>query len=177
LQLDPHFVFNNLSVLSELILEDQKLGYDYSENFSKVYRYLLLNSRKDLITLEEELKFLRAYIFLLHYRAGSGIAFEINIDSAHLSLQLPPLTLQLLIENAMKHNKLLKSNPLKIAVCSGINMDLIVCNSLIPLDKSELSPGLGLNNIVQRYELLSEALPVIEQTDKRFIVTIPLIKG
>lgn len=177
LQLDPHFVFNNLSVLSELILEDQQLGYDYSENFSKVYRYLLLNSRKDLITLDEELKFLKAYIFLLHHRAGAGIMFEIDIKSKHLNYQLPPLTLQLLVENAMKHNKILKKNPLKITVRSGEHMDLTVSNTLMPLVKSGLSSGLGLNNIVQRYELLSERIPVIEHKENLFIVTIPLIKG
>jgi two-component system LytT family sensor kinase len=175
LQLDPHFVFNNLSVLSELILEDQQLGYQYSENFSKVYRYLLINSKKDLITLEEEMKFLKAYIFLLKHRAGTGIAFEINIDQSQLKLHLPPMTLQLLIENAMKHNKFLKSNPLKIVVQSGTDDDLIVSNSIIPLQKTESSPGLGLQNIVQRYLLLTDRIPQITATDELFTVSIPLI--
>ncbi|MCE7043191.1 sensor histidine kinase [Dyadobacter sp. CY312] len=177
LQLDPHFVFNNLSVLSELILEDQQLGYQYSENFSKVYRYLLLNSRKDLITLADEMKFLRAYIFLLKHRAGSGITFEINIDPAQLNLHLPPMTLQLLIENAMKHNKFLKSNPLQIIVTSGPNDDLIVSNSIIPLQKKKNSPGLGLQNIIQRYLLLTDRRPQITTTDAMFTVEIPLIKS
>ncbi|WP_221390974.1 sensor histidine kinase [Dyadobacter sp. NIV53] len=177
LQLDPHFVFNNLSVLSELILEDQQLGYQYSENFSKVYRYLLLNSKKDLITLEQEMKFLKAYIFLLKHRAGTGIAFDINIDQAHLNLLLPPMTLQLLIENAMKHNQFLKSNPLQIMVRSGENSDLIVSNSIIPLHKKEHSPGLGLQNIVQRYLLLTDRTPRITNNDLFFTVSIPLIKS
>lgn len=177
LQLDPHFVFNNLSVLSELILEDQQLGYQYSENFSQVYRYLLLNSKKDLITLQEEMKFLNAYIFLLHHRAGSGIAFEIKIDRAHLNLSLPPMTLQLLIENAMKHNKFLKSNPLLITVKSGENTDLIVSNSIIPLQTKERSSGLGLKNIIQRYVLLTDRTPQITTTSTMFIVSIPLIKS
>jgi len=177
LQLDPHFVFNNLSVLSELILDDQQLGYDYAENFSKVYRYLLLNSRKDLITLEDEMKFLKAYIFLLEHRAGSGIHFEININADHLNLHLPPMTLQLLIENAMKHNKFLKSNPLKISVKSGQNSELIVSNSIIPLQKKEPSSSLGLQNIAQRYLLLSDREPVITANDYFFSVSIPLIKS
>jgi len=177
LQLDPHFVFNNLSVLSELILEDQQLGYQYSENFSKVYRYLLLNSKKDLITLEDEMKFLKAYIFLLKHRAGTGIAFEIDIDPDQLNLHLPPMTLQLLIENAMKHNKFLKSNPLRIVVKSGTDDDLIVSNSIIPLQKKETSPGLGLQNIVQRYLLLTDRVPQITTTDDLFTVSIPLIKS
>lgn len=177
LQLDSHFVFNNLSVLSELILEDQQLGYQYSENFSKVYRYLLINSKKNLITLEEEMKFLSAYIFLLKHRAGSGIAFQINIDPSQLYLHLPPMTLQLLIENAMKHNKFIKSNPLKITVVSGKNDELIVSNSIIPLQKKEYSPGLGLQNIVQRYHLLTDRTPQITTTDNMFTVSIPLIKS
>ena len=177
LQLDPHFVFNNLSVLSELILEDQQLGYHYAENFSKVYRYLLLNSRKDLITLEDEMKFLKAYIFLLEHRAGSGIHFEININADHLNLHLPPMTLQLLIENAMKHNKFLKSNPLKISVKSGENADLIVCNSIIPLQKAEPSSALGLQNITQRYQLLSKREPLISANESYFTVSIPLLKS
>lgn len=177
LQLDPHFVFNNLSVLSELILEDQQLGYDYAENFSKVYRYLLLNSRKNLITLEEELKFLKAYIFLLEHRAGSGILFEIHIDDALLNLQLPPLTLQLLIENAMKHNKVLKSNPLKIVIQGGTDMNLIVSNLVIPLEKKEMSSGIGLQNIIQRYLLLSDRAPQITANNILFTVSIPLIKA
>ena len=177
LQLDPHFVFNNLSVLSELILEDQQLGYHYAENFSKVYRYLLLNSRKNLITLEDEMKFLKAYIFLLEHRAGSGIHFEININADHLNLHLPPMTLQLLIENAMKHNKFLKSNPLKISVKSGENADLIVCNSIIPLQRTEPSSALGLQNITQRYQLLSKREPLISANESYFTVSIPLLKS
>ncbi|MDQ6477202.1 histidine kinase [Dyadobacter sp. LHD-138] len=176
LQLDPHFVFNNLSVLSELILEDQQLGYNYSENFSKVYRYLLLNSKRNLITLEEELKFLNAYIFLLEHRAGSRLEFEIQVDNAHLSLCLPPMTLQLLIENAMKHNKFVKTNPLKIKVHSSQNMDLIVSNSIIPLEKKGVSSGIGLHNIIQRYLLLSDRTPEINTNDNLFTVSIPLLK-
>jgi two-component system LytT family sensor kinase len=176
LQLDPHFVFNNLSVLSELILEDQQLGFHYSENLSKVYRYLLRNSTRDLITLQEELKFLKAYIFLLKHRAGCGITFEIDIDQAHLNLHLPPMTLQLLIENAMKHNKFLKSDPLKITVRSGEDMDLVVSNSILPLEKKHPSSGLGLQNIAQRYLLLSDRTPRIATDNFFFTVSIPLIK-
>ena len=105
LQLDPHFVFNNLSVLSELILRDQQLGYEYAENFTKIYRYMLVNSKKNIIHLEEEIKFLNAYIFLLKQRVGEGLIFEIDIDRKQYLNSLPPLTLQLLVENAMKHNK------------------------------------------------------------------------
>lgn len=176
LQLDPHFVFNNLSVLSELILEDQQLGYHFAENLSKVYRYLLIHSKRDLITLEDELKFLNAYIFLIQHRAGTGVEFQIQIDPSYLKLQLPPMTIQLLIENAMKHNKFIKTNPLQIKIWCGYDQNLIVSNSLIPLERKGISSGIGLQNIVQRYLLLSDRTPEITENNEFFTVSIPLIK-
>lgn len=176
LQLDPHFVFNNLSVLSELILEDQQLGYTYAENFAKVYRYLLVNSKKDIIALEEELKFLNAYIFLIENRVGGGVVFEINIDKSWYGMQIPPLTLQILIENALKHNKTLKTNPLKISVSVDENERLVVSNSLFPLDKKAQSSGIGLSNIFNRYKLLGKEVPEVTEGPASFIVSIPLIK-
>ncbi|HJT74397.1 MAG TPA: histidine kinase [Chitinophaga sp.] len=176
LQIDPHFVFNNLSVLSELILEDQQLGYEYAENFSKVYRYLLINSKKDIILLEEELKFLNAYIFLIRHRAGNGVHFEIDVDKGSRELYLPPLTLQLLIENALKHNKTIKSDPLKIRIFSNDKKELIVENKLIAIEKQVSSSGIGLQNIISRYELLSKEPPEIIKGADSFKVIIRLIK-
>lgn len=176
LQIDPHFVFNNLSVLSELILEDQQLGYEYAENFSKVYRYLLVNSRKDIIALEDELKFLNSYIFLIQHRVGAGVHFDINVDKDSRSMYLPPLTLQLLVENALKHNKTVKSNPLKIKVYSTEKKELIVENTLIAIEKQANSSGIGIQNIINRYNLLSKAPPEIIAEGGLFKVIILLIK-
>ncbi len=175
LQLDPHFVFNSLSVLSELILEDQQLGYEYSENFAKVYRYLLVNSKKDLISSEEELKFLHAYLFLVKKRIGDGVLFEINIDTSMLHLKLPPLTLQLFIENALKHNQTTKTNPLLIRIYSDTNEYLVVENILIPLLNKPFSAGIGLTNIGSRYALLTERKPIVENNGQLFIVKAPMI--
>jgi LytS/YehU family sensor histidine kinase len=176
LQIDPHFVFNNLSVLSELILEDQQLGYQYAENFSKVYRYLLVNSRKDIISLEEEMKFLNAYIFLIQQRVGNGVVFEIDVDKAHRNLYLPPLTLQLLVENALKHNKMIKSSPLHIKIYNNDKPELIIVNTLLPIEKQVNSSGIGIQNIIRRYSLLSDRIPEITKDTKSFKVIIPLIK-
>lgn len=175
LQIDPHFVFNNLSVLSELILENQQLGYQYAENFSKVYRYLLVNSRKDLILLSDELKFLTAYIFLIEHRVGSGVHFEINVDTDNNNLHVPPLTLQLLVENALKHNKTVKNNPLIIKVYLD-NKNLVVENTRIPIEKQANSSGIGIHNIISRYNLLSDKRPEIVHDADSFKVIIPLIK-
>lgn len=175
LQLDPHFVFNNLSVLSELILKDQQLGYEYAESFAKVYRYLLVNSRKDMIPLEEELKFLNAYLFLIKNRIGEGVVFEIDIDKAALHLQLPPMTLQLFIENALKHNQTITASPLHVRIATIPGKELIVVNSMRPLVNKPHSAGIGLSNILSRYALLTDRKPEIEKNEHFFIVKVPLI--
>lgn len=175
LQLDPHFVFNSLSVLSELILLDPALGHEFSENFSKVYRYMLLNASKNLIELREEIKFLNAYRFLLTTRAGDGLRFEIQVPDLSQQLLIPPLTLQLLVENAVKHNKLLKEKPLVIRVEFIGPADLLVSNNIMPLDRAQPSSGVGLRNIFERYRLLSEKQPVITATAEHFAVRVPLL--
>lgn len=175
LQIDPHFIFNNLSVLSELILENQQLGYEYAENFSKVYRYLLINSKKDSIALEEELKFLDSYIFLIKKRIGDGVVFNISIDENYKSMLIPPLTLQFLVENAIKHNQTLKSNPLEIKIYTLPSKNLVVYNTLSPLLNKTASAKVGVKNIMNRFELLGERKPLILKTEKDFIAKIPLL--
>lgn len=177
LQIDPHFVFNNLSVLSELILENQKLGYEYAENFSKIYRYMLVSSKKNIIPLENELKFLDAYMFLIKHRIGQGVEFKIDVSEESRQLYMPPLTLQLLIENALKHNRTSKKHPLAIRIHTNDKNELIVENELLPIEKPLESSGIGIRNIVRRYSLLSAKQPDIVKSDNTFKVTIPLIKG
>lgn len=176
LQIDPHFVFNNLSVLSELILEDQQLGYDYSENFTSIYRYMLLNSKKNIISLEEELKFLRSYMFLIKHRVGEGVHFIVEVSEQSRVLYMPPFTLQILVENAIKHNKVVKTNPMQIKIYSTPNDELVVENSLLPVEKVLSSSGIGLANITRRYSLLSSKEPAIIKDDSIFKVIIPLLK-
>lgn len=174
LQIDPHFVFNNLSVLSELILEDQQLGYEYAENFSKIYRYLLVSAKKNTIRLEDELKFLDAYQFLVKQRFGQGVSFEINVDAESRQKQMPPLTLQLLVENALKHNKTSRKEPLRIRIFTNGSDQLIVENALIPIEHPLDSSGIGIRNIVRRYNLLGDCEPVVSMDKHIFKVTLPL---
>lgn len=162
--------------MSELILQNQKLGYEYAENFSKIYRYILINSRKDYISLKEELSFLQSYIFLIKQRVGEGVLFEITIDNTFQSLYILPLTLQLLVENALKHNKTQKSKPLLIKIYTNQKTELVVENTLLPVENKNLSSGIGLNNIIHRYSLLSKSQPVITKDDTLFRVEVPLIK-
>lgn len=176
LQLDPHFIFNCLSILSELILENQQLGYEYSERFSKVYRFLLVNSKKNTISLEEELKFLDSYIFLIKHRIGSGITFDIDVEPSSKALFLPPLTLQLLIENALKHNCTNKNNPLTIKVYTEGSDTLVVENSLSLIESKSLSSfGIGIPNIMSRFELLQGKVPEIVKTASTYKVVVHLM--
>jgi len=175
LQIDPHFIFNNLSVLSELILEDQQLGYEYSEKFARVYRYLLVNSKKDIIVLEEELRFLDSYIFLIEKRIGRGVVFKIDIDEEYRTMYTLPLSLQLLVENAIKHNQTSKANPLEIHVYTSSDEELVVSNTFLPLINKPDSSGVGLTNVIARYEILGYTKPIIEKTENKFIVKLPLI--
>ncbi|WP_047447811.1 sensor histidine kinase [Alistipes sp. ZOR0009] len=175
LQIDPHFMFNNLSVLSELILQDQQLGYTYAENFSKIYRYMLVNSRKDFIELKDELTFLKSYMFLIKQRIGDGVMFDIKIDAAAQELLILPLTLQLLVENAIKHNKTQKETPLKISIYNRGKKELAIQNTLLPIENVIDSMGIGLSNIVRRYSFLSNSQPTASKEDGMFIVRIPLI--
>lgn len=176
LQLDPHFIFNNLSVLSELILVDQNLGYTYSENFAKVYRFLLLSSKKNLVPLEEEMRFLRSYIFLTEHRIGNGVHFSIDVAEKANKLLIPPLTLQLLIENAIKHNATTKDNPLEIKIYTDTEQNVIIENNVLALKHAiKDSTGLGLANIIRRFSLLSHKVPDIIYKHNIFKVVIHLI--
>ncbi len=175
-QIDPHFVFNNLSVLSELILKDQQLGYEYAENFSRIYRYLLVNSKKNVISLHEELKFLDSYIFLIENRFGGGVVFDIKVDPLKHNAQLPPLTLQLLVENALKHNQTSKKQPLNVKVYTTSHQELVVENAIIPMETISNSSGIGISNILQRYSLLSSLQPEIINDGTLFKVVLPLLE-
>jgi len=176
LQINPHFIFNNLSVLSEIILRDQKLGYEYAENFSKVYRYLLINSKKNIIAVEEELKFLDAYIFMTQKRLENGVIFKVDMDENCKYKEIPPMTLQFLVENAIKHNQTSKQHPLVISIRTINTNEIQVSNTLIPLiNKTTTSTGVGLSNIEQRFELLNFPKPQIEITPSSYTVKIPLL--
>lgn len=176
LQIDSHFVFNNLSVLSETILKDQMLGYTYAENFSRIYRYLLVNAKKDIITLEQELKFLESYRFLIEHRFSNGVQFHISADESSKSLYMPPLTLQLLVENALKHNKTNRKEPLIVRISTDNAQTLTVENNILPIAKVQDSFGIGLTNIKRRYQLLSKRPVEISKANNCFKVTIPLLK-
>jgi two-component system LytT family sensor kinase len=175
MQLDPHFMFNNFSTLSALIAEDQTLAQHFLEKLSRVYRYMIINVHKNIISVEEELNFANAYFYLIKIRLGENIKMELNLPDFVLKKGIPPITLQLLIENAIKHNTASRSKPLLITIAADDNGDLLVKNTLQRLNYNIPSTGTGLQNIESRYKLLSERLPEVTETDNVFQVKLPLM--
>lgn len=175
IQLDPHFMFNNFSTLSELINEDATLANDFLENLSHVYRYMIINQKKDLISLKEEIAFIKQYYYLIYIRHGENVQLNITLNDDVLNLNVPPISVQLLVENAIKHNIATLNNPLIINISSEDSF-LKVCNNLQRISNSFPSTGIGLKNITDRYSLLSsDKLPVIQETENCFCVSLPLI--
>lgn len=174
-QISPHFLFNSLSSLSSLIEEDPKLARRFVDEMAVVYRYLLQSNEKQLITLREEIDFINAYAAMLQTRFPAGLEVDINIDEHCFTKLLLPLTLQILLENAVKHNAVLPSKPLLVSIHSVNNSSVIVENNIQPKTRPVASNKMGLNNIVAKYKLLDHAAVSIEQVDNKFRVTIPLI--
>lgn len=173
-QVNPHFLFNSLNVLTSLIKLEPDLAEKFTEHLSKVYRYVLENKDKDLVKLRTELEFLEAYIFLLNIRFMDKIIIEVDIDEHNKDLMILPLALQLLIENAIKHNTMSKKNPLDIRIFIEDGNILNVVNNLQERESHMVSTGLGLKNIEHRYKLLELPTPEFIKTETRFIARVPL---
>lgn len=173
-QLDPHFLFNSLNVLTSLIEENPKNAQKFTTSLSKVYRYVLEQKNKDLVTVDEELNFARTYMSLLKMRFEDSIIFEIPDQASNPESKVVPLSLQLLLENAVKHNMVTSSKPLQIKIYETAGM-LVVENNLQPKQIVKKSSGVGLENIKQRYKLLSNKKVSINQQAKRFAVAIPML--
>ena len=172
-QLSPHFVFNNFSILADLIEVDPKRASAYLMNLSKVYRYTLSHLDHETVTLQEELAFLNQYLALLQQRFGEGIQVRIADEVAQLQGKLPPAALQMLIENAIKHNEHTQTHPLFIYVTAE-GQRINVSNKKQPITNAE-STSVGQHNIVERYRLLTSQKVVINDTQDEYCVSIPLI--
>jgi sensor histidine kinase YesM len=175
LQLDPHFLFNNLSIVTALIEDQPSTAVSYVAKLSSIYRYMLTNRIQNLIPLTEELEFIKAYLFLYQIRYGNGINVRIDEVGAAKVCCLPPLTLQLLIENAIKHNVFSTELPLNIHIYFSEDEFLVVENNKMPKLAQEPGTNMGLKNIKERYRLMNAPAPVITNGDLFFRVEIPLI--
>ncbi|KYP15423.1 MAG: hypothetical protein A1D16_12940 [Flavihumibacter sp. CACIAM 22H1] len=174
-QINPHFLFNNLNVLSGLLVKDNPEANEFVESFASVYRYLLSNQDKELVTVRSEAAFIQPYIFLLQKRFPESLSVSFYIPEEDLNKLIIPGALQMLIENAIKHNIVSRQFPLVIDISVNGNNSLVVSNNLQIKSPVEPSTRIGLNNIKQRYELSTDKTISIKRDDKIFSVYLPLI--
>ncbi len=175
-QVNPHFLFNSLNSLSSLISEDPDKAEKFLDEMSKVYRYLLRTNEDGLTTLDAEMQFIYSYFHMLKTRYTDGLELETQISDQYLDHLLPPLTLQMLVENAVKHNMILKNSPLKILIMTTNSGKLVVSNNLQRKDRRVTSNKVGLTNIVNKYRLMKQEEIAVRDDGKEFAVVVPLIQ-
>jgi two-component system LytT family sensor kinase len=173
-QISPHFLFNSLSTLKTIT--NEKDTKNYVVQLATVYRYLLNFNEHYLTELKDELTFINSYLYIMTQRFEEALKVTIDIPNSHLGLMIPPLSLQLLIENAIKHNRISPEQPLHISITTNDAPALIVNNDLRPKTKTEEGTGTGLKNIKERYKLLANQTVTISKDDNKFSVTLPLIQ-
>jgi sensor histidine kinase YesM len=176
-QINPHFLFNSINSLSSLIADDPEKAEVFLDEMSKVYRYLLRNNEDNLIPLTMELQFINSYFHLLKTRYGDGIDLKMFVPDSCRTQKIPPLTVQILIENAVKHNVMLKEQPLKIEIICYGNKQLIVKNNVQRKMAKVNSTQVGLQNVASKYQLLNQPDIIVRENEKEFIVTVPLIEN
>jgi PAS domain S-box-containing protein len=174
-QVNPHFLFNSLNVLTSLIRLEPELAEKFTEHLAKVYRYVLENKDNELVNLSTEINFLDAYIFLIKIRFMDKVAVNIRIPDNKKNYRVIPLAMQLLIENAIKHNSMSKKSPLVIDIFIDDDNHLNVVNNLQEREAHMASTGVGLKNIQNRYRLLNNTIPVFEKSETHFRALIPLV--
>jgi hypothetical protein len=173
-QLDPHFLFNSLNVLTSLIEENPIAATKFTTALSKVYRYVLEQKSKDLVTVAEELKFAELYMSLIKMRFEDSIVFTMPKEVSNPEAKVVPLSLQLLLENAVKHNQVTPSKKLHITIVEE-DGNLIISNNVQPKQVVKGSTGVGLKNIRQRYEILTNRPVTINENTNQFSISIPML--
>jgi len=172
-QVNPHFLFNSLNALTNLVYEDQDKAVNFIKQLSEVYRYVLDTRDREVVPLEEELKFLKSYAFLQQIRFGNKLSIDFSLDGTNS--MVAPLALQMLIENAVKHNEVSEENPLRVRIYKDGNFIVVENNLQKKSLMGESSSGVGLENIQKRYEFLSDQKVTIEQSDNKYLVKLPII--
>ncbi len=175
-QLSPHFLFNSLTALKILIKEAPDTAQNYVNSLSRALRYTLKSNEKQLVTLKEEMEFMQSYLFLIRMRFGDNLSISTNINEDLLSFKLPSLTIQTLVENAIKHNEISKRNPLRIEMLTTEKESLIILNDIHEKITGEEGTGIGLTNLSKQYELLIDKEIAIKNANNKFSVEVPLIR-
>lgn len=173
-QINPHFMFNSLNVLSGLIEKDVNKAQQFIDEFAHIYRYVLETIEKHVVSLADELGFVRSYIFLQQIRYGEAVKLSVDIPAEALNSYLPPLSLQLVLENAIKHNVVSINQPLVINIFMEGNR-LVVVNNIQVKVSSGKSTGLGQKNLAKRYMMISDDVPEFSVKNNSYIVKLPLI--
>jgi two-component system, LytTR family, sensor kinase len=174
-QVNPHFLFNSLNTLSSLMYEDREKAAGFIRDLSDVYRYVLENRSRETIALHEEVKFIRSFVYLYQLRFDNKLKVEIDISESLQDKQIAPMTLQLLVENAVKHNIVSVKKPLEISVTANESGYLTVRNNLQKKPAGMVSSEIGLKNITSRYAYLTDKPVEVLKTESEFIVRVPLI--
>ena len=174
-QINPHFLFNNLNVLSSIVYQDPKLADKFIVEFSNIYRYILEMQNEVVVSFRQELEFLDSYIYLLKQRFHEGIIIKRQMSDINLEHKVPPLTLQLLMENVVKHNVISTDHPLTVYFIEN-DETFMVKNKIALRNQSKTQSGLGLKNISERYSMLTNRSVTVAETHDYFSVTIPLLK-
>ncbi|MGN8226337.1 sensor histidine kinase [Gracilimonas sp. BCB1] len=174
-QISPHFLFNNFNVLNALIDEDPKLAQKYLDALSDIYRYVLNQKNEELVLLQDEIEFIKKYLFLLRIRFNEKLTCTISVNG-HGDYRVPSATLQILVENAVKHNEISSRHPLEISIKVKDDEQLEVRNNLQPKKSSVKSTEVGLKNISDRYKYFTNKPVHIEKNEHEFVVQIPILK-
>ena len=172
-QLNPHFLFNSLNTLIAEIEYNPQNAVHFTKHLSSVYRYVLQSQDKTLVTLGEELEFIRSYLFLHEVRLGNCLTCQNNVPAEYAEKMLPPLTLQLLVENVIKHNSITPGKPMVITI--RIEDEYLSVSNPIHPKKSVASSGIGLENLAKRCELMSGKKIIIKNETEKFTVKVPLL--
>ena len=174
-ELDPHFIFNSLNTLNHLIINNPEQAHLFNNKLAQVYKYFLINRVRELISLKDELEFIENYFFLLQIRHDNKLQLQSELGDNYSTVMIPPCALQILMENAIKHNEFSDANPLKIKIAMN-GQYLKVSNNVKPKMYSVTSTGIGLKNLSSRYKIICKKDIVIENTRENYIVKLPLIR-
>ncbi len=174
-QISPHYLFNCLNTVSSLLFKDTRVAEEFIRRMADTFRYVLSHQKQKLVSLREELEFVKAYYFLMQVRYEYHLRLDINIPQNILDSPVPPMTLQLLVENAVKHNKISKENPLFVYISAQDNTHILVSNSKTTVAEPITSFRVGLENIHNRYRFFTTEKVIVRDEDK-FLVLLPVLK-
>jgi len=175
-QISPHYLFNCLNTISSLLYKDSYMAEEFIRRMADTFRYVLTNQKEKLVTLRQEVEFVKSYYYLMQVRYEDHLRMEVNLPKNILDTSLPPLTLQMLVENAVKHNQISKENPLLVYISAKDNTHIVVSSTKTIAMIPSASFKIGLENIKHRYQFFTEEKITVKD-DERFTVQLPVIKN